>query len=89
MSAMALRGLGWSSIAVCSKRGLLAGPGRGRWLVDQVAGALGAWRVVAGDSTGTTGVDDARERIWVRRATLRIRRKDKVMVRDHVQLVAV
>jgi len=78
MSAIALRGFGWSSMAVCSKRGLLPGPGRGCWFVDQVEGALGAWRVAgdaAGVSAGTAGVEEAKERAWVRRATPRIPRR--------------
>jgi len=39
--AMALRGFGWRSIAVCSKRGLSLVEGRGRWLVVQVVAKLG------------------------------------------------
>jgi len=61
-------------MTVCSKRGLLAGPGRGCWLVDHVVGALGAWRVAgmaSWVSTGTAGVaeDEERVRAGVLRAT--------------------
>jgi hypothetical protein len=66
---------------VCSKRGLLAGPGRGCWFVDHVDGALGAWKVAGtvGDgswvSTGTTGVEEAKARAGARRASPWIARR--------------
>lgn len=78
MSVIALRGFGWSSMVVCSKRGLLPGAGRGCWLVDHVDGALGAWRVAGAASgvvVGTVGVAEAKERAGVRRARPRIARR--------------
>lgn len=41
--SIALNGAGWNSYATCSKRGFEPGAGRRFWLVDQGAGALGAW----------------------------------------------
>ena len=45
--SMALRGLGWSSMMVCSKRGPECAWGRGRWLVDHVLAKLGDWGAAA------------------------------------------
>ena len=41
--SIALRGWGWRCMAVCSKRGPVAGVGLGRWLSDHSPGWFGAW----------------------------------------------
>jgi len=77
---MALRGFGWRSIAVCSKRGLSPVEGRGRWLVVQVVakfGDCGAGTLVAslsafaGAEVGAGVENDLAERVlrerWTRR----------------------
>ena len=40
--SIALRGWGWSCMAVCSKRGPVAGVGLGRWFSDHSPGWFGA-----------------------------------------------
>ena len=40
--SIALRGCGWSCMAVCSKRGPVAGVGLGRWFSDHSPGWFGA-----------------------------------------------
>jgi len=40
--SIALRGWGWSCMAVCSKRGPVAGVGLGRWFSDHSPGLFGA-----------------------------------------------
>jgi len=52
--SMALSGFGWNCIAVCSKRGPLAGPGRGLWEVVHVDGWFGDCG--SGDASDASGL---------------------------------
>jgi len=54
-SSIALSGLGWSSITVCSKRGPDWPAGRGRWFVDHVEARFGAWGVSVGIGLACAG----------------------------------
>lgn len=65
-SSIALSGLGWSSITVCSKRGPDWPAGRGRWFVDHVEARFGAWGATVGveiglASAGTAGEEGVEE----------------------------
>ena len=61
MSSIALSGLGWSSITVCSKRGPDWPAGRGRWFVDHVEARFGAWGATVGVEIGLASAGTAGE----------------------------